>query len=97
MVPVGLATAFFCRLARKAGVSLKWTLVACFVLALLGGLAKSTFDLPTESTQGRLMIGFGLTPPLSVSQVLQFLLPLAIGGWAVWRQMKGRVGQAFHA
>ena len=97
LVPVGLTTAFFCRLARNAGVSLKWTIVACFVLALLGGLATSQFVLPTETTQGRLTVSFGFGLHPSSLQVLQFLLPLAIGGWAVWRQMKGRVGQTFHA
>ncbi|KKK68259.1 hypothetical protein LCGC14_2945850, partial [marine sediment metagenome] len=94
VVPVGLTAALFCRLARKAGVSLKWTIVACFVLALLGGLATSQFLLPTETTQGQLTVGFGLGLHPSALQMLQFLLPLAIGGWAVWRQMKGRVVQA---
>jgi hypothetical protein len=97
LVPVGLATAIFCRLARRAGVSLKWTIVACFVLALLGGVATSQFMLPTETTKGQLMVGFGVALRPSALQTLQFLLPLAIGGWAVWRQMKGRVGQALSA
>lgn len=97
LVPVGLATAFFCRLARKAGVSLKWTMSACFVLALLGGLASSQFLLPTETRQGMLKFGFGFSLHPSAVQTLQFLVPLAIGGWAVWQQTKGRVGQTFHA
>ncbi|MEX0676650.1 MAG: hypothetical protein WD063_06215 [Pirellulales bacterium] len=97
LVPVGLAAAFFCTLAIKAGVSWKWTLVACFVLALLGGLVSSQFVLPTEYTQGKLMIGFRLAVYPSASQALQFLLPLSIGGWVVWRQIKGRVGQALRA
>jgi len=95
LVPVGLATAFFCRLARRAGMSLKWTLAACFVLALLGGLATSQFLLPTETSKGTLFVGLGVGLHPSTLQVLQFLLPLAIGGWAIWRQTKSR--SALHA
>lgn len=98
LVPVGLAAAFFCRLASKAGVSWKWTLAACFVLAFVGALAMSDVVLPTETTQGRFTFGYRLGLYPTASQVLQFLLPLAIGGWAIWRQIKGRVGQTtFHA
>jgi hypothetical protein len=43
------------------------------------------------------MVGFGLGMYPSALQTLQFLLPLAIGGWAIWRQTKGRVGQTLHA
>jgi hypothetical protein len=98
LVPVGLATALFCHMARKVGVSLKWIIALSFILALLGGLATSRFVLPTETSQGQLMIGFGIALRPTALQMLQFLLPLAIGAWVVWRQMKGRVGQAtFHA
>jgi len=97
LVPVGLATAFYAFLARRAGVSNSWIVSMSFVLAVLGGLATSQFLLPTETTQGMLNVGFGFSLHPSTLQIVQFLLPLAIGGWAVWRQMKGRAGQTLHA
>lgn len=90
LVPVAAAAFFYCRLAARAAVSWQWTLAACVVLALMGGLAMTNFVLPTEYTQGQFSIGYGLSLHPSASQVLQFLLPLSIGGWAVWRQIKGR-------
>lgn len=94
LVPVGLATAFFSYLARRAGVSTRWIVALSFVLALVGGLATSQFVLPTETSQGRLMVGFGIGLHPSALQGLQFLLPLAIGGWAAWRQITRRMAQS---
>lgn len=92
LVPLGVATALFSYLARRAGVSNRWTIALSLVLALIGGLATSQLLLPTETSQGHLSVGFGVSAHPSPLQVLQFLLPLAIGGWAVWRQMKSRDG-----
>jgi hypothetical protein len=97
VVPVALAAAFFSRLAIAAGVSWKWTFAACAVVAVLGGMAMTEFVLPTEHTKGELHLGLALGLRPSASQMLQFLLPLAIGGWAIWRQIKGRTTQAQHA
>ncbi len=86
-LPVSLAAALFCRIASNAGVSWKWMLTACVLLAVIGGAAMAQFALPTELTQGQFSFGFGFSLHPSASQVLQFLLPLSIGGWAVWRQI----------
>lgn len=85
-IPVSLAAAFFCRLAHKAGVDWKWSLAACGLLAVIGGLAVTQFVLPTNVSRGALSFGFGVSTHPSASQVLQFLLPLAIGAWFAWRQ-----------
>ncbi|MEX2318062.1 MAG: hypothetical protein WD669_12970 [Pirellulales bacterium] len=89
LVPVSVAAAFFCRLANKAGLSWKWTIAACALLAVFGGLAMSDFALPTEYSRGEFKIGYRLASHPTASQALQFLLPLSIGGWAVWRKFKG--------
>jgi hypothetical protein len=93
VIPVALAATYFCYLARRAGVSWKWSLAACGLLAVLGGAAMTQFALPTEHSQGSLSFGFGVSAHPSASQMLQFLLPLAIGGWAAWRQF-GRHGHS---
>jgi hypothetical protein len=97
LVPIALAAVFFSRLAIAAGVNWKWTLAACALVAVLGGMAMTKFVLPTEHTRGELQVGLALGPHPSASQMLQFLLPLAIGGWTIWRQIKGRAGQAHRA
>ncbi len=89
IAPLALAAAFFCRLARRAGVSWRWSLAACALLAVLGGAAMTQFVLPTEHAKGTLRFGFGISTHPSASQMLQFLLPLSIGGWAAWRQLSG--------
>jgi hypothetical protein len=98
VIPLAIAAAFFCRLASRAAVSWKWSLAACLLLAAFGGMAVAQFMLPTDTSQGRLTFGFGISAHPSASQVLQFLIPLAIGGWAVWQQLKRRdAGQALRA
>lgn len=99
VVPIAVAAWFFCRLGARASVSWKWSLVACLLLAVIGGLAMAQLALPTDTSRGSLSFGFGLSMHPSASQLLQFLLPLSIGGWAVWRQIKtgGSVGRALRA
>lgn len=88
VIPVAAAAAFFCRVAARAGVSWKWSLAACCLIAVLGSAAMTHFVLPTETSQGTLSFGlrFALWP--TASQLLQFVAPLAICGWAIWRQVK---------
>ena len=90
IVPLAVAATFFCRLAARAGVSWRWSLSACALLAVLGGAAMTQFVLPTETTKGMFQFGFSISKHPSASQMLQFLLPLSIGGWAAWRQLSGR-------
>lgn len=88
VIPVALAAAFFCRVAARAGVSWKWSLAACCMIAVLGSAAMTHFVLPTETTQGSLHFGLRLALRPTASQLLQFAAPLAICGWAIWRQVK---------
>jgi hypothetical protein len=87
LTPIAVAAAFFCRLATKSAVSWKWTLAACAIMALIGGAAFAQVTFPTAATRGTLMLGFGVSQNPSPQQMLQFALPLAIGGWAIYRQM----------
>jgi len=89
IVPVTLAATFFCRLARRATLSWKWTLSACLLLAMISGLAAIDVMLPEAKSQGHIMFGLSLSQYPTASQTLQFLLPLSIGGWAAWRQVAG--------
>jgi hypothetical protein len=91
VVPVAVAAAFFCRVAGRAGVSWRWSLAACCLIAVLGSAAMTHFVLPTETTKGTLTFGFRLALKPTASQALQFLAPMAICGWAMWRQV-GRHG-----
>lgn len=96
VLPAAASAAFFARLANRAQVNWKWLAAASGMIAILGGLAAIEIILPTMHEQGRLTLGFSLSKHPSASQALQFLLPLAICGWAIWRQMKsGR--QMMHA
>jgi len=88
LVPATASAAFFCRLARKATLHWKWPLMACGLIAVLAGLSIVNFSLPGPANQGTLMLGFALNDHPTASQWLQFLLPLAIGGWAAWRSIK---------
>jgi hypothetical protein len=88
VVPVAVAAAFFCYLARRAAVNWRWTLAACSVLAVIGGAAIAQLALPTATSKGSLSFGFGISTQPNPSQILQFLLPLAICGWATWRQLR---------
>jgi hypothetical protein len=88
VVPVAVAAAFFCRIAARAGVSWRWSLAACCLIAVLGSAAMTQFVLPTETTKGMLTFGFRLALKPTASQALQFLAPMAICGWAMWRQVR---------
>jgi len=85
IVPVTIAALFFCRLAARAHVDRKWLLAACGLLAVVGGAAVTQLSLPTETTNGSLSFGFGFSPNPSPMQIAQFLAPLAICAWALWR------------
>jgi hypothetical protein len=88
VVPVAIAATFFCYLARRASVNWRWTLAACSLLAVIGGAAIAQLALPTATSKGSLTFGFGISAHPNPSQILQFALPLAICGWAIWRQLR---------
>jgi hypothetical protein len=86
LMPAALSAVFFCRLANKAALSWKWSMATCALLAVFGGLAALRIVLPRGSLQGQIAFGFSLNTHPSASQILQFLLPLTIGGLAAWRR-----------
>jgi hypothetical protein len=78
----------FCRLTTHASVDWKWMLAACLLIAVFGSAAMMRFVLPTESTPGSPSFGFRLASQPTASQVLQFVLPLAICAWALRGQLR---------
>jgi hypothetical protein len=93
VTPLALAAALFCRLAVKTGVSWKWMLTTCSILAMVGGAAAANLIMPGVVTRGTFSFGFGIGLHPSYAQLFQFSVPLAIGGWAIWRQLSRRQGQ----
>jgi hypothetical protein len=85
-LPSALCAALYCRLADRAALSWKWSLTACTLIAVIGGLAVTKIALPRGNIQGNIMFGFGVSSHPSASQVLQFLLPMVIVGWTIWRR-----------
>ena len=90
IVPSAGATLLLCHLAARAGLSWKWIATACALVALVTGPAALKIALPTAAAKGALMFGFGVSAHPSLLQLTQFAVPLAIGAWAAWRQMKSR-------
>jgi hypothetical protein len=90
-VPVAVCAFVFCRLAARAAVSWKWMLAACCILAFVGSLAVADVGVPTQGPMrgehGQLMLGLGMSKHPRASQLFQFAVPLAIGGWALYRQL----------
>lgn len=84
--PVVAVAALVCRLGQRAGVNWKWTVCACSIVAVIGGMAIANIVLPSGAAQGKMTFGFGLSQSPSLAQILQFVAPLSIGIWAGWRQ-----------
>ncbi len=93
VLPLCISAALICRAASKSGVSWKWMLAACSILALIGGTAVANMVLPGVITHGNSSFGFGISAHPSYAQLLQFAVPLAICGWAIWRQTSQGRGQ----
>ncbi len=87
VIPTAIATMLFCRAARKANVSWKWTLTAGSILAVVAGTAAATLIMPGVTARGAFTFGFGVSSHPSYAQMLQFAVPMAIAGWAVYRQL----------
>jgi hypothetical protein len=54
LAPIALAAWLFCRLALRCGVSRKWLLTACVILAVIGGGAFFDVALPGTGQRGLL-------------------------------------------
>lgn len=89
-LPILLSTAFICRLASRAAVGWKWQMLACFVLAVVASMAVADVVMPTPDSKGRAFFGLGVSAHPQASQIVQFILPLAIGLAALTWQLKTR-------
>jgi hypothetical protein len=98
VIPCILASVLYCKLAKRVGIGRNWILVACVMLAataLMPICSVKLSDMPGESA---LRLGtwnpqsvLGLPHFLVVSlckprQLLQFVVPLAIGLWFMRRK-----------
>jgi len=84
-VPPAIVALVFWRLASRAGLSWRWSLGACAIVALLACMYTSQMDLPVETGRGRLSIGLGLSSSPSAGQLAQLAVPAAIGLLSAWR------------
>jgi hypothetical protein len=98
VIPSILASIFYGKLAKRLGIGKKWILMSCVVLAataLMPICSARLSDIPGKS---RLAVGYW--NPLYIEhlvgtivwcfcnpqQLLQFLVPLAIGWWFMRRK-----------
>jgi hypothetical protein len=82
-LPPALATTLLCWCANRAGMSWRWMLCASGLIALVAGMLVLQVTLPPESGQGQLVLGLGF-PVSQWINLLQFLVPLAIGAGFSW-------------
>lgn len=82
ILPFALAAWWFCRSARRAGLSWRWPVAACALIAFLAAAFAIQFRMPTGiPNTGALTIGLSFPPFGSVVQWGQCLTPLAIVAW----------------
>jgi hypothetical protein len=91
-LPSAVVAVFFCRCANRAGVSWRWTLTACSLVAFVAWTLVVQMKLPEEPGQGEYMLGFGL-PFFRLMNLAQLLVPLAVGMLFLWAS-RNRVPQA---
>ncbi len=96
VIPSILASVLYCWLARRLGVGKTWMLLSCAMLAVLSALFLCTAKV--SGIPGENWLRLGINSPQSISrlyglfgwiilsprQLMQFLVPLAIG----WRFMR---------
>jgi hypothetical protein len=88
VVPAAAAEIAFCRLAARAGLSWKWSAVACVVVAVLCGLSSLNISMPTIGEKGHVHFGLGVALHMSLFQTARFTVPLAVGLWSMRRESK---------
>jgi hypothetical protein len=72
-----------------SNVTLPKRVAAAGDLPALASQRAPMVPVPGQSdTNGSLTLGFGVSQNPSPQQMLQFALPLAIGGWAIYRQSR---------
>ncbi len=85
--PFVAGAVLFCHLARRAFCGLRWSFVACALVALLALVFMVSFTLPTNGPgSGALTLGFGLPP--RPAQWIQVLPPIAV--WLVYAGLDRR-------
>ena len=92
VVPSILLSILYCGLAKRLGIGRKWTLVACVAMAMFGALIG--WQHLENVTHLQCIGGFGWETDAvvysfgchSLMQLLQFLVPLAVGLWFLRRK-----------
>ncbi len=97
IVPSIVASMLYCKLTKRLGIDRKWLLVACIVLAATALLPICSVKLSDVPGQSALRWGVAVPKrigelPILIArtfshprQVLQFVVPLAIGWWFLRR------------
>jgi hypothetical protein len=97
-VPSALASTFYCWLARRFGLNMKWGFASCVMIAALAATLTYSVELSDVPGQSGLRFGMGLPYPVSelsqflmfvfssIKQMAQLLVPLAVGCWFLWRK-----------
>ena len=83
--PPALVALLFWRLASRSGLSWRWSLAACLLVALLAGAYTSEMQLPLETGRGRLAIGLGVSLCPTLLQWAQLAVPALIGLLSAWQ------------
>lgn len=89
IIPAILASIIYCKLAKRWYVGNAWILTSCVVLATAAMLPAWDVNTKMIDANGHYAVCAGLwipgwcgwVLPISVPQLLQFLVPLAIGWW----------------
>jgi hypothetical protein len=102
IVPSILAGILYCKLAERLGIGKKWMFVSCIVLAIMAMLPCWYVRIVADasghtSTLASLSFPF-LCPDWSVdyshiSQLVQLVVPLAIGWWFMRRKRDSNARQ----
>jgi hypothetical protein len=95
VIPSVLAALLYCKLAQRLGLSKRWAIVSCLVLAAMALLPCWYVRLGADAA-GHPCVVSGLSIPfleygwslcwLNISQLLQLAAPLAIGWWLLRRR-----------
>lgn len=86
-VPFAFSAWVFVRLGRRAGLR-AWPAAACGIIGVLALLFVSVVTPATANAPGTWIMGFG--GKFALDQVLQAAVPLALGGWFLWRHSTSR-------
>jgi hypothetical protein len=100
VIPAIFASILYCRLAKRLGMGRKWMFVSCAVLAIVAMLPCWIVHAKIIDVTGHYAVqcclwipGFcGWIPQTTVPQLVQLLIPLAIGWWFMQRTRdQGRI------